>query len=935
MQLRWTDLRFGRRLLALFVTSSLLPIGAMLLVSWLQVTDQLRDQSRERLQRASKAVALTVLGRLQALDRELSTLDPAAGLGGWRERELAARFSAVAVLPAEGPPRVLLGDGGLPSPPLDAEASGRLEAGEPVLRVDDAGRIVIVRRAPGDAGPGPRVAAWVRPERVFDLSATSVVPPQAGFCVLSDTGRRLACSTATTPPLERLRAAPESGPLEWSHAGDAYLAHAYPLFLAGAFAAPTWRVVLSEPRAAVMAPLAAFHRALPLVALLSVVVITLLAIRQIRSRLAPLHALQAGTRRLARRDFSAEVRVASGDEFEELASSFNAMARRLHGQFRSLSSLVEVDRAILEAGDEQGVVEAVLRQIPEVYPCDAVAVVPVPTELADGLTAWLARAGAAEVRRAPVPAFAADEASDAPEEGRLLDLAAAPPQLAPLRDLGIACAVLLPMAVQGETVGLVALGHAASPEAIPEDVVYARRVADQAAIAMRSIRVHEQNRVLAYYDSLTGLPNRLLFKERLEQALARARRQETGLAVCLLDLDGFKRVNDSLGHDAGDRLLQQVAERIFPLLRNGTFARLGGDEFTILLADLDRGEDAARVTGRIVEALAAPFDLGSHELFMTASIGIAVHPEDGTDLETLLKNADVAMYHAKDRGRNQYQFFSPAMNEAAVQRMELEQALRQALAEGQLQLAFQPILDPESPRIAAAEALLRWEHPELGRVPPSAFIPVAEETGLILPIGAWVLATALAQLRAWEAAGFSLSMAVNLSARQFREDDIASTVRQALRDSGVAPDRLVLELTESLLMSEDAQIRRKLAEIRLTGTRLAIDDFGTGYSSFAYLRDLPVQILKLDRLFVRDLTARPENAQITRAMIELGHGLGMQVVAEGVETEAQLDFLRECGCDRIQGFLLGAPMSAADLTVLLRAGRIPRAGAQPPPASGR
>ena len=911
MNARWTELRFARRLLTLFVTSSLLPIAAVFVLSWVQVTGQLRDQGQQRLRQASKAVALTLLGRLQALDQELASFDPQDGLPTWKEQQLRERFLAVAVVGRDGSPRAVFGPAP-DRPALGSEARASLEQDRPLLWMDDGGGLLLVRRAPrGDRSPALLLAA-VNPPFVFDLSESSVLPPAAHFCAFSERGQRLACSGAA-PPATALPAEPGGGAFEWSHDGETYLAHDFSLFLAGSFQAPPWRVVLSEPRSTVLAPVMAFRRTLPLVALLSVVFITLLCIRQIRARLGPLQALQEGTRRIARQDFAVDLRVESGDELQELAESFNAMARRLQGQFRALSNLVEMDRSILEASEEQGVVERVVRHLPGVYPCDAVAVIPIPEGSPgpeDEATAWCSRPGTDEVRRTAVrlPPPGVEPAGD---DVRLVSLDdAASPWLEPLRAVGMRCAVVLPMIVQGREIGRVALGHREPIAEIPEDVVFAERVADQAAIAVRSIRLNEQNRALAYYDPLTRLPNRLLFHERVEQALRRAQRKGAALALCLLDLDGFKRVNDTWGHDAGDRLLEAFAQRILPLVRAGTLARLGGDEFTLLLPDVAHAEDAARVAERIIEALRAPFALGAQEVLVTASIGIAVHPGDGASLGALLKHADVAMYHAKDVGRNNYQFFSAGLNEIAARRMQLEQALRGALARRELRLVYQPIVDPVRRTIQGAEALLRWEHPELGAVPPSVFIPVAEETGLILPIGRWVLETALAEARAWGGLGSPIHVAINLSERQFRAPECAGTIRKAIRESGVSPDRVVLELTESTLVVHETETLRKLSEIRLMGVRLAIDDFGTGYSSFAYLKHFPIQILKLDKQFIRDLGTSRESDAITDAMIALGHKLGLQVVAEGVESEEQLAHLVGQGCDLVQGFGLGQPLEA-------------------------
>jgi diguanylate cyclase (GGDEF)-like protein len=375
----------------------------------------------------------------------------------------------------------------------------------------------------------------------------------------------------------------------------------------------------------------------------------------------------------------------------------------------------------------------------------------------------------------------------------------------------------------------------------------------------------------------------------------------------MLDLDGFKHINDTLGHGAGDRLLQLVAKRAQQILRTGELARLGGDEFTILFSDLDGVQDVARAIERLLQLIARPFELDGREVGLTASVGIAIYPDDGADPETLVKNADVAMYHAKEEGRNNYQFFSDAMTIAAMARMQLEQALRHALERGELRLAYQPIVTAREHRIVGAEALMRWDHPDLGPIPPAEFIPVAEEAGLIVSLGDWALREASEQARRWQAAGTPIPVSVNISPRQFRDEDLVTKVAAAVERVNVDYGQLTLELTEGLLMENEQWAVGKLAELKRMGVKLAIDDFGTGYSSFSYLKHFPVDCLKLDRCFVRDLETNAEDGAIVQAMIQLGHSLGMYVVAEGVERPGQERFLVESGCDRLQGNLLGLP----------------------------
>lgn len=445
-------------------------------------------------------------------------------------------------------------------------------------------------------------------------------------------------------------------------------------------------------------------------------------------------------------------------------------------------------------------------------------------------------------------------------------------------------------------------------------------------------KAEQQIIYLAYHDTLTGLLNRHSFKERLEEASLHAQRYERLAAVLFLDLDRFKRINDTLGHNIGDLLLQGMADRLVNCLRKTdrtartdreppppAVARLGGDEFTILLTDLTQIQDAAHVARRILKIVAEPFNLMGHEVFITASIGITMYPIDGNDVDTLLKNADTAMYHAKDQGRNNFQFYSHTMNATAFDCLALENGLRKALDREEFILYYQPQLDIRTGKIVAVEALIRWQSPDLGLVPPPDFISLAEETGLIQPIGDWVLSTACLQNKAWQDAGFGpLRVTVNLSSHQFRQRDLLATVTRALKDSGLPPALLELELTESAIMQNVETTNFMLAELKAMGLRLAIDDFGTGYSSLSYLKRFPLDVLKVDRSFVHDITTDPDDAAITAAIIAMAHSLNLKVIAEGVETEEQLAFLKAQGCDEIQGFLFSRPLPVEDLTKLLQ-----------------
>jgi len=427
-------------------------------------------------------------------------------------------------------------------------------------------------------------------------------------------------------------------------------------------------------------------------------------------------------------------------------------------------------------------------------------------------------------------------------------------------------------------------------------------------------------RYQAFHDLLTDLPNRTLFSDRLRLALAHAQRNETNLAVMFLDLDRFKTINDTLGHPVGDQLLQAVAKRLSGCLREGdTVSRWGGDEFTLLLPQITSAEDIAKAAQRIIEALRPAFLLAGHELYISSSIGIAIYPYDGIDAQTLLKNADAALYRVKERGRNAFQFYTPAMNSRASELLVLENSLHHALAREQFLLYFQPQLNVITGQITRMEALLRWQHPELGFVAPSEFIAIAEETGLIIPIGEWVLRMACQQYAEWKKAGIAPQrIAVNLSARQFRENQLIETITQVLAENQVSPDCLELEITETTAMQDIEFTRVMLQSLRHMGIHISIDDFGTGYSSLGYLKKFPLDTIKIDRSFIHEITLDPNDAAIVSAVIALGKGLGLSVVAEGVETEEQADHLRSLDCFEMQGYLFSRPLAAHAAIEFLR-----------------
>lgn len=436
-------------------------------------------------------------------------------------------------------------------------------------------------------------------------------------------------------------------------------------------------------------------------------------------------------------------------------------------------------------------------------------------------------------------------------------------------------------------------------------------------------QAEEKLKIVATHDPLTALPNRTLLHERLSHALAKAQCHGKPLAILLVDLDRFKHVNDTLGHEAGDTLLQVAARRFYDCLREtDTMARQGGDEFVVLMDELSDREPITRVSQRILDAMLEPFVIEGQEIHVTASIGISVYPDDG---RTLLRNADIALYRAKGKGGNSYQFYSAQIDNYSRVRLALESGLRRALERDELKLHYQPKVDLASGRICGMEALLRWRHPQMGLVAPDQFIPIAEESGLIRPIGAWVLKTACTQNRRWQRQGvLRFPVAVNLSPRQFADESLLDDVKSALADSGLEGSDLELEITESMVMNDPEQAVNTLRGLKALGIRVAIDDFGTGYSSLAYLKRFPIDSVKVDRSFIEDIPQDVDSMAIAQAIIAMAHSLRLKVVAEGVETEAQVTFLRNEGCDEIQGHYFSAACAASEISGIM--GKILRRG---------
>ncbi|MDH5536757.1 MAG: EAL domain-containing protein [Betaproteobacteria bacterium] len=710
---------------------------------------------------------------------------------------------------------------------------------------------------------------------------------------------------------------------EWGFAWEAndarYLSGFLEIFLKGEFGTGAWFIVASQPEEYTFAPVHSVTQLVVTVVVLSLLVAALLGLIQVRRTLGPLQELSAATERIAARDFDTRVSEIQDNEFGALARAFNSMSARLGRQFQTLEAHGKIDAVLLSTVDMSQVAAIVIRRIAQLARADKYLLL-----LSDGTRAGTYRTyttGSRDVldgRSIVLPdtdarqLLAARDGTRAAGGGQF--------QIAALADIGSDYVFALPIALDAELAGAIVLGcdHDCWPD---DDVIsHLKELADRMAVALATARRDQELHRRAHFDALTQLPNRLLGLEELARAVAAAERHKRSLAVLFVDLDGFSTVNDTLGHYVGDQLLVQTAERLRRCVRKcDIVSRLGGDEFAVVTPEIREPDDAARVAMHVIEALTQPFYIGRDRAFVSVSVGIASFPGDGTNGEDLLRYADLAMYRAKRKGRGQIVFFEASMNADAQRRHLLERELSEALEQGQFELHYQPQLDLESDRITGAEALIRWNHPVRGIVMPDEFIGFAELSPLIEQIGSWVLQATCAQLMAWRASGLPIGhVSVNVSPRQFRNPGFAQVVAGTLSELAMPASMLRLEITESAVINNEGTVETNLASLADLGTPLELDDFGTGYSSLAYLQRLPIATVKLDRALIQNIETNQNDLAVVRAAVDMVHALGKTVVAEGVETAAQVEVLCRVKCDAIQGYYLSRPVPEAAFVQLVR-----------------
>jgi diguanylate cyclase (GGDEF)-like protein len=898
--------KFGRRLFLLFLLAALLPMGGLAVYAYFRVNDMLVEANDQRLQQDSKALGMSVIQELNwrahVLRREAIRITD----GGDLSQTTPEGFLSLTFWPD--------------SADLTPGQARHLAHGKTALSLalgDDAG--MLLRSEVSDRLLFARLdmtSIWRNdhaPER---------------YCILDTDHRTLYCTPNLQAPAPTAwpstQTRQNTGTFTWHIGNEAFLGGFWRARLQAPYAHPGLIVMVAEPKQALLRSLTQFRLAFFAIAVLAFGFALLLALNQIRRQLRPLERLADGTRALAAGDFSARISISDDDEFGSLAQSFNHMSDALQRKFHMLQLLAELDRAILNASEMDYVVQAVLSRIRQAIPCDCAGIMRLDDQ--GGGTFFTA----CDSQEQPGKAWNCQDVS------RLLPVSGEhswyslkwgdnrPECLRHLSDRRLEQALIFPVRLNQRIDSLLILAHERPVDNLDEIVEACHTLTDRLAVAASNFAWEEKLYHQGHYDALTDLPNRVLLRDRVEQALIRANRERTSVAVMLVDLDNFKQINDSFGHSAGDKLLVECARRLQAATRQSdTTARLGGDEFVVVLPDLPRGDESTfldALARKLNHALSEPMAITERRVALLASIGIALFPENASSFEDLLKMADAAMYKSKRHQSGSFCFYSSNLNAEVRARFELIQDLREGVDKDELLLHYQPKVSTTTGCIVAAEALVRWNSPKRGLVPPGQFVSLLDEIGLGNWLGEWVMEHACAQMVEWDRQGLAaIPVSVNLSPLNFQEGNLIAKIEDILNRHSLDPRRLELEILEATAANESPEIYATLLGLRAMGISIALDDFGTGYSSLVYLTQLPANVLKLDRAFIRNLATDPRQQSIVERIIALARALDFQVVAEGVEEEHQRTLLSIMGCDLIQGYLISRPVAAREFAALLHA----------------
>jgi diguanylate cyclase (GGDEF)-like protein len=903
------------RIFGLFLIAAVVPMLFTAWLAWHAFSNGLEREIERSLRSSAKEYGVEVLTRLQLASekaKEVIRIAERDGLSAVDDHHyLVDDFDGFWVIrDAFAPATILEAEG------KEIEFGSRDEAhlsqGGTKLALTRQNEMILLR-AVGDWAPGCLVAFQLNNDRIWGPREN--LPFNTEFCVFSEDGIKLFCTTAIDADIHRaLVEGAENRSVvfaEWERDGMSQFAALWQLFLEGTYSAPAFDVVAVQPKSFALSAGSDFRRIFVPATVAVLLLVMLLSLNLISRSLVPLQHLTIAARQIAAGNLASRVRVRTGDEFEWLAEAFNNMAERLGRQISTLEAMSGIDRMILSGTKLEEVSKDVVGHLVSLTNCESAAVIARDADTRDQAKMISLHKGQIFQERIVLPSDVGHSWCQ-PRQVSLdeVDETEAPykKRFESLRQTHV---VLVPVILGDSFKGVLLLGFGEQQNLSQGSMERVADLAGRFAVALSSVEREETLYRQAHFDPLTGLPNRQLLKERLKRYVSNARIDGHSGALLFLDLDRFKEINDVFGHSVGDLLLIQAAARItFEVRERDTVARLGGDEFVVVLPHI-RDESVARAKAeRLLERLSEAFSIDDIDHYVSASIGIVIFPEDGESVEILLKNADAAMYRAKDAGRSRFEFFSQRLNAESRRKIGLERDLRKAFANDQLEVHYQPQFDMRSGQISGAEALLRWTHPVEGAVVPDEFIPLAEESDLIVDLGAWVIERACEDLCKILDHGLHPGpVSINVSARQLREADFRGTVMEPIRRYGIHPGYIQLEVTETAVAQNRDTAIAILESLRNSGVRVAIDDFGTGYSSLSYLQQMPFDVIKIDKSFIDRIGSNVTSDNICRTVIRMAEELGKTSIAEGVETEEQVQFLRSNGCDYVQGFFYSPVLS--------------------------
>lgn len=916
--------KVGRRLTILFILSALIPLLITAFISYRHVSSLLLDSSQEQTRAVAKSYGMTILERLSYLDQitqDLTQKLRSKNNHPYQDYHYLEKHFDTLVIYKNNSSTNLLGNE-IVSLSFTATESNHLKEGKPLLTIlaneNNFGSVYISRLIDKNHLEKGLILAKIQPLYLWgDRDSLSY---DYQYCVFFNTITSLHCADIVDQKtqdslINNLKSKTKT--IRWETDDTTYFGANWSLYLKHQFMSPNWNIVTGQSKQYIYRPIQTFQIIFPLSILAAILIAAFISLRHIFRIINPLEKLISGTRQLTKREFDSRVDINSDDEFEELADSFNHMSDTLGKQFLALETLSKLDRLILSAPAPGHIIEIVIQYLAanikksnvsitilkESSTGDSTLYINTKYNLSNELLKYFI------LNRECIIFLLSNKGGNYSQPGDILFNT-----LSPLIDEDINNFFVIPIVYKNKLYGSINIGLYDINETLGiEDKSQCLALSDRISVALASSEKEDLLYRQAHYDSLTGLPNRQLLKDRFTREIIHARREEHNIAILFLDLDRFKNINDSLGHSAGDILLQQAGKRLKNVLRDtDTIARVGGDEFIIVLSNISNPIDAGQIAQNLIASMAEPFIINEQTNFVGASVGIAIYPTDGDDCDEIMKKADTAMYRAKELGRNTYTFFTEDMNTEAVTRIELENELHTAIENEQFILHYQPLIDMKSNTVVCCEVLLRWQRPGHEHlVSPATFISIAEDTGLIGQIGSWVIQSACKQFGQWKQLNNTLErIAINVSAHQFSNERFVESVEHATQIANLSSHQVELEVTENLLIHDMQNSIAILNRLHDLGFGLSIDDFGTGYSSLSYLRAFPAEVLKIDRSFIIDIPEDNDATAIVKMIIELAHSVGKKVVVEGIETKEQADIMRELGADICQGYYFSKPLNA-------------------------